>query len=86
MDTDTDYVGDFTAGAATEDVIRLLDYGPAFDTFAEVMAVATQVSTRVVIDFGGGDELHLLNTNIGDLHPDDFVFAKWSLQQAYITV
>jgi hypothetical protein len=28
----------------------------------------------VVIDFGGGDVITLLNSNLGDLHEDDFIF------------
>jgi len=69
-----DFIADFVAGAATEDKIRLEGYGTAFDTFAEVFGAASQVGTRVIIDFGGGDTITLLNTQLTDLHQDDFLF------------
>jgi Ca2+-binding RTX toxin-like protein/methionine-rich copper-binding protein CopC len=74
-DAAIDYVGGFTPGAGPSDQIELVGYGPSFDSFAEVMAAATQVGTRVIIDFGGGDTLHLLNTSLASLSADDFIFG-----------
>ena len=65
----------FTAGAATEDKIELIGFGPAFDTFAEVIAAATQSGADTIIDFGGGDVITLENTMLAALHTDDFLFG-----------
>ncbi|WP_425410227.1 Ig-like domain-containing protein [Hyphococcus sp.] len=70
-----DIYDDFTAGAGSEDVIQLLVFGTAFDTFAEVMAASNQNGADVIIDFGGGDTITLVNTNLGELHEDDFIFG-----------
>ena len=70
-----DYIGDWSGGAGASDRIQLKGYGAAFDTFAEVFGAATQVGSRVIIDFGGGDTLTLLNTQLSDLHQDDFLFS-----------
>ena len=64
----------FTAGATTDDIIELLGFGSAFDTFAEVIAAATQVGADTVIDFGGGDMITLENVTLTNLHADDFLF------------
>ena len=65
----------FTAGAATDDIIELLGFGAAFDTFAEVIAAATQVGADTVIDFGGGDMITLENVTLASLDADDFLFG-----------
>ena len=65
----------FTAGAATDDKIELLGFGAVFDTFAEVIAAATQSGADTVIDFGGGDVITLENTTLAALHADDFLFS-----------
>ena len=70
-----DYVGGFAGGAGASDQIELIGYGAAFDTYAEVMAAATQSGTRVIIDFGGGDQIHLLSTQLSSLNADDFLFG-----------
>ncbi|MEZ5983790.1 MAG: calcium-binding protein [Parvularculaceae bacterium] len=72
---DADTIDDFTAGAGTEDAIQLLAFGASFDTFAEVIAAASQVGADTVIDFGGGDTLTLVGVAPGDLHEDDFIFG-----------
>ncbi len=72
---DNDIVRDFTPGAASEDVIELVGFGAAFDTFAEVIAAATDDGTNTTIDFGNGDTLTLLNVLVADLHADDFIFS-----------
>ncbi len=72
---DADIYDDFTAGAGTDDVIELIAFGAAFDTFAEVIAAASDNGTHTTIDFGGGDTITLLNVVVADLHEDDFVFS-----------
>ena len=47
-----------------------------FDTFAEVMAVASQVGANTFIDLGVGNTITLNNVNMDDLTPDDFVFDE----------
>ena len=71
----TDTLRDFTAGAASEDVISLTGFGAAFDTFAEVIGAATQTGAHVTIDFGNGDTLIIRNTLVAALHADDFSFG-----------
>ena len=63
------------AAPGASDRIQLKGYGTAFDTFAEVFGAASQVGSRVIIDFGGGDTLTLLNSQLADLHQDDFIFV-----------
>lgn len=71
----TDTLRDFTAGAASEDVINLVGFGAAFDSFGEIIAAATQTGNHVTIDFGGGDVLIIRNTLVSALHADDFTFG-----------
>ncbi|WP_425410231.1 right-handed parallel beta-helix repeat-containing protein [Hyphococcus sp.] len=70
-----DIYDDFTAGAGTDDVIQLVAFGAAFDTFAEVIAAASDNGNHTTIDFGGGDSILLLNVTVADLHEDDFIFT-----------
>ncbi len=49
--------------------------GPSFDTFAEVIAAASDDGTDTTIDFGGGDSIVLLNVVVADMHANDFVFG-----------
>ena len=71
----TDTLRDFTSGAASEDVINLVGFGAAFDSFAEVIGAATQTGNHVTIDFGNGDTLIIRNTLVASLHADDFAFG-----------
>ncbi|WDI30837.1 calcium-binding protein [Hyphococcus flavus] len=72
---DIDVITDFVAGAGTEDVIELNNFGTDFDTFAEVMAAATDDGTDTTINFGSGNLIILYNVLVADLHQDDFVFG-----------
>ncbi|NWG91264.1 MAG: hypothetical protein HXY21_01980 [Parvularculaceae bacterium] len=72
---DTDTIRDFAAGAGAGDVIRLVGFGAAFDTFAEVLAAATDNGQHTTIDFGGGDVLILRGVLKSQLAADDFVFG-----------
>jgi len=70
----TDTIAGLTTGAGSIDQIDLTGLGALFDTFAEVMASASQSGNDIVIDFGAGDMLVIQNRQVDDLHPDDFLF------------
>ncbi|MFZ5618859.1 MAG: hypothetical protein ACOZAA_16210 [Pseudomonadota bacterium] len=72
---DIDTLRDFTAGAATEDVIRLVGFGAAFDSFVEVLAAASDNGVDTTIAFGGGDTLILKGIIVSELSADDFTFG-----------
>jgi serralysin len=69
-----DVVTDFSAGLGATDVLHLT-LGTAFDTFAEVMAAATQVGTDVVITIDATDTITLTNVLKTALVADDFLFV-----------
>ena len=66
-----DTITDFVAGAGTEDKLLILDF-PKVQSWADVLALATQVGSDTVIDFGGGDVLTLTGVNKDALSADDF--------------
>ena len=71
-----DTITDFAAGAGSDDAIRLFNMGSAFDTFAEVLAAASDDGAgNAVIDFGGSDTITLQSLSVAQLHQDDFVFG-----------
>ena len=70
-----DIVSDFTAGAGTPHDTMHVDLGVAFDTFADVMAVATQVVANTVLTFDANDTITLNNVLKTGLVVDDFVFG-----------
>jgi Ca2+-binding RTX toxin-like protein len=70
-----DRITDFVEGAGAGDVIRLLGLGAAFDTFAEVIAVATQSGADVVFNFGGGNAIEVANAVVAGFNVDDFLFG-----------
>ncbi len=72
---DNDTIGAFEGGAGLGDVIALQGFGTAFDSFIEVMNAASEIGGNVVIDFGTGDTLTLLNRTIASLDADDFTFG-----------
>lgn len=72
-----DTITDFLAGLASEEVI-IFGLGTAFDSFAEVMAVATSTGvggTNTVFTFDGGTSLTLLNVQKAWLTASDFEFV-----------
>jgi Ca2+-binding RTX toxin-like protein len=71
--TGLDVVTDFST--ASGDVIRLKDFGAAFDDFTDVQAAASQVGADTVIDLGGGSSITLAGVNLGDFSADDFLFG-----------
>jgi YVTN family beta-propeller protein len=62
----------FTAAGPGQDTIQLSK--SVFDSFASVLAHASQVGQDVVIS-SGSDTLKLLNTNLSALNSQDFNFA-----------
>ncbi len=77
----SDVITDFTAGGV-EDYIDLSGFGAIGGIggtgtaagFADVMALATQVGTDTVVDFGAGDAITLTGVTLADLTADDFIF------------
>ena len=70
-----DVISDFRGGSLGSEVIVLTDNNPDFDSFAEVQAAATQVGNNVIIDFGGGNTLTLVNYNLTHLDASAFQFG-----------
>ncbi|MEM9014542.1 MAG: hypothetical protein AAGB02_05480 [Pseudomonadota bacterium] len=65
-----DTITDFAAGV---DVIQILSFGPAFDSFSEVIGAATQTGAGAEFDFNG-DTFLLSGVNVASLSAGDFVF------------
>ena len=65
-------VADFVAGPGSEDVIDLSALGT--HSLAQLLGHASQVGGDVVISFGGS-QLALLETSLGSLSADDFLFG-----------
>lgn len=70
-----DRIVDFIGGPGLSDLINLTGFGAAFDSFAEVTAVASQNGADVIFDFGAGRTLSLANTVLGSIAADDFVYS-----------
>lgn len=69
-----DVIGDFTAGAASDDVVELQSL-TGFSAFADVTAAATQTGADTVIDLGVDGSITLAGINVASLHEDDFRFV-----------
>jgi len=72
-----DTITDFFAGLGSEEVI-VFSLGASFDSFAEVMAVATSTGVggkNTVFTFDGGTSLTLLNVSKASLIGSDFEFV-----------
>ncbi len=69
-----DTIRDFAAGVGIGDVIRL-GFGALFDSFAEVLAAATDNGVDTTINFGGGDVIILRGVLKTQLAADDFTFG-----------
>ena len=74
-----DVISDFRGGSLGDEVIVLTDNNPSFDSFAEVLAAATQVGNNVIIDFGGGNTLTLANYNLTHLNETAFQFGSTAI-------
>lgn len=72
---DIDTLRDFVAGAGTEDVILISGFGAAFDTFAEIIAAATDDGVNTTIDFGAGDVLVIRGVLVFEFALQDFTFG-----------
>lgn len=70
-----DRIVDFIGGPGLSDLINLTGFGAAFDSFAEVTAVASQNGADVIFDFGAGRTFTLANTVLGSIAADDFVYS-----------
>ncbi len=72
-----DAVTDFSPLAlSNNDAVQLIGFGAGSDTFAEVIAAASQVGADTVIDFGAGQTLTLQNVTLASLTSDDFIFGS----------
>ncbi len=70
-----DTITDFSAvGAGNNDAVQLASFGPSFDTFAEVIAAASQAGADVVLNLGG-QTLTLQNVTLASLTSADFIFG-----------
>lgn len=69
-----DVINGFQAGGATLDVIDLSSFDGVFDSFADILAAASDIGVGTVIDLGGGASLTLSGVSRADLHEDDFIF------------
>jgi Ca2+-binding RTX toxin-like protein len=70
-----DRITDMTEGAGDGDVIRLVGRGPAFDSFAEVIAAASQSGGGVVFNFGGGNTITVASATVAGFNADGFTFG-----------
>jgi len=71
IDEGADVIFDFQT--ASGDVIDFWNDGGAYDTFAEIMAITSQVGNNVIFDFGSGNTLTLVGVDMNELSIDDFV-------------
>lgn len=70
-----DAISDFAEGSAVSDVISLVGFGIAFDTFSEVIAAATQVGTDVLFSFSASSTLSIAGATISGFNANDFAFG-----------
>ncbi len=66
---------DTIAGFGSNELIYILGGDPAFDSFAEIIAAASNSGANVRFDFGGGNTLTLIGRQIADLDAGDFDFS-----------
>ncbi len=70
-----DRITDLAEGAGAGDVIRLVGLGAAFNSFAEVIAAASQSGGDVVFNFGGGNTITVASATVAGFAADDFTFG-----------
>ncbi|MDH7810003.1 MULTISPECIES: calcium-binding protein [unclassified Rhizobium] len=68
-----DTIGDFVAGAGTDDVLEF--HGGVLADFEAVLAAASQVGNDTIINIDGTNGITLANVNLADLHRDDVRFV-----------
>jgi Ca2+-binding RTX toxin-like protein len=66
-----DTITDFTPGAGSDDRIIVQDF-QGVNSFADVIALASDNGSDTTIDFGNGDQLILQGVLVAQLHEDDF--------------
>lgn len=71
---DDDVIEDFSAGAGSDDVIELSGIS-GFNSFADVLAAASDQGSDTFIRLDDDDSILLKNVSVSDLHQDDFRFA-----------
>ncbi len=69
--TGDDVITDFSAGAGSEDVIDVSDFG--FTDLADLLAVTNDSGADTVITLDGDDSLTLIGVQEANLHEDDFL-------------
>jgi Ca2+-binding RTX toxin-like protein len=69
-----DVVTDFVAGSGTIDEIDLSQLA-GFDSFSDVLAIATQTGSNTVLSFAAGQTLTLQNVSRTSLTAGDFIYA-----------
>jgi Ca2+-binding RTX toxin-like protein len=69
-----DVITDFVSGVGPTDLISF-SLGAAFDTFAEVILVATQIGADTIITIDAADTITLSGVQISSLNIDDFIFV-----------
>ncbi|MDA8707847.1 pre-peptidase C-terminal domain-containing protein [Hellea sp.] len=75
-DTGSDGADVITTFAAASEVILIHGGDPNYDSFAEVMAAATDVGSNVIFDFGGGNTLTVVGRAIADFSASNFDFSS----------
>ena len=73
-DFGNDVITDFTAGAASDDVIEFRGIA-SLDSYANVLANAADDGTDTTITLDAGNTVVLQNVLVSELHSDDFRFA-----------
>ena len=68
-----DTITDFTAGAGSDDIIRL--EGSGITDFAGLLASAYEVGGDTVIEFDTNNKITLSGVELSSLHENDFVFV-----------
>ena len=66
-----DVITDFRSGASSSEVIELAPTG--INSFAALMAIASDAGANTIFDFGGGNTLTVVGSNMADFVADDFV-------------
>lgn len=69
--TGDDVITDFTAGAGSDDVIDVSDFG--FTDFADLLAATNDSGADTVITLDGDDSVTLIGVQEANLHEDDFL-------------
>ncbi|MEP3890985.1 MAG: hypothetical protein ABJN69_11005 [Hellea sp.] len=72
--TDQD-AADVIQGFTNNEVIDIIFTDHAFDSFAELLSVATDAGANTIFNFGSGNTLTIVGQNIADLGESNFTFT-----------